>query len=67
MAPGQGFPVIKYVYLTDLEGELHMLPAIEDVVMKGHLMTEECFCGPKRVQGTRNGKPMKVCVHFIVN
>lgn len=67
MSPIKGIPSIKYLYIADISGKLHMLPSVEDEVMKGHLLDDSCFCSPKWIKGERKGKIVDMCVHFVVN
>lgn len=44
--PGKGIPEIRWGTFYDAGKIIHVAPAIEKYLMKGHVLSMECKCGP---------------------
>lgn len=61
--PGPGIPTITWGTFADKHGIAHVAPQINQVLMSGHNLTYQCFCGPMIDAGPHH----HIVIHYVVH
>lgn len=61
--PGPGIPTIKWGRFFDPGGVVHIAPAIEEYLMKGHRLALGCQCSPK----IEKDKDYMIVIHYVIH